>query len=81
MPRYFIHLRDPSDELLDPDGVMMPQEAVVGAALVAARDCMAHDLRSGHIDLRYWIEVENDRGEVVHTLHFGDAVEIMPSMR
>jgi hypothetical protein len=34
MPRYFRHLRDASDDVLDPDGVMMPEDAVASAALV-----------------------------------------------
>jgi hypothetical protein len=50
MPLYFMHLRDSSDEVLDPDGVRMPDEAIPRAALLAARDCMAHDLRSGRLD-------------------------------
>jgi hypothetical protein len=76
MPRYFLHLRDPADELLDPEGVVMPEEAIAGAALLAARDCMAHDLRSGRLDLRYRIEVQNEKGELVHMLPFADAVSI-----
>jgi hypothetical protein len=79
MPRYFMHLRNPSDEILDPDGVTVPPEAVVGMALFAARDCMAHDLRSGRLDLDYWIDVENELGEIVHTLRFADAVKIAPA--
>jgi hypothetical protein len=78
MPLYFMHLRDPSDEVLDPDGVRMPEEAVANAALVAARDCIAHDVRSGWLDLRYRIDVQNENGEIVHTRHFSDAVEILP---
>jgi hypothetical protein len=79
MPLYFLHLRAPLDEMLDPDGVLMPEEAVAGAALVAARDCMAHDLRAGRIDLASRIDVHNEAGEIVHTLPFADAVTIMPA--
>lgn len=79
MPRYFMHLLGPSEELLDMDGVLMPDEAVASAALRAARDCMAHDLRSGRIELKFRIEVHNGEGEVVHTLAFADAVEIVPA--
>ena len=78
MPLYFMHLRDPADEVLDPDGVRMPKEAVADAALVAARDCMAHDVRSGRLDLKYRIDVQNEDGEIVHTMQFADAVEILP---
>ena len=76
MPRYFMHLRDSIDEVLDPEGVEMPAEAIVGAALVAARDCMAADVRAGRLDLNYRIDVHAEDGEVVHTLLFQDALEI-----
>jgi hypothetical protein len=78
MPLYFMNLRDLTEEVLDPDGVRMPKEAVAHAALCAARDCMAHDLRSGRLDLRYRIDVQNAKGEIVHTMEFADAVKIMP---
>jgi hypothetical protein len=77
MPLYFMHLRDATDELLDPDGTPLREDAVASATLAAARDCMAHDLRSGRIDLRYRIDVQNEEGKVVHTLHFADALEIV----
>ena len=47
MPRYFLHLRDGSDEVLDPEGSEMPEHAVAGAALAAARDCLAADVKKG----------------------------------
>jgi hypothetical protein len=74
-----MHLRDSSDEVLDPDGLLMPEDAIAGAALFAARDCMAHDIRSGGIELKYRIDVHNEAGEIVHTLEFSDAVTIVPA--
>jgi len=79
MQRYFMHLRDSTDELLDPDELMMPEEAVAGATLLTARDCLAHDLPSGRLQLEYRIDVENEAGEIVHTLQFSDAVTIVPA--
>lgn len=76
MPRYFMHLRHPVDELIDSDGIMMPQDAVARAALNVARDCMSHDVRGGRLDLAYMIEVQNEAGEVTHTLQFADALNI-----
>ena len=78
MPRYFLHLRDRIDEVLDPEGIVMSAEAVAGAALMAARDCMAGDVMKGRLNLHYRIEVENDLGETVHVTSFADAVEIDP---
>ena len=77
MPHYHMHLRDSIDETLDPDGVEMPAEAVAGAALRAARDCMAGDVKSGKLDLRYRIDVHDDGGKLVHSQAFADAIEIV----
>lgn len=77
MPKYFMHLRDGTDEVLDPDGVEMPPEAVQRAALLAARDCIAGDAHSGRIELKYWIDVHDEEGRVVYTISFADAVEIV----
>jgi hypothetical protein len=77
MPLYFLHLKDSIDEILDPDGTEMPSEAVPVAALRSARDCIAGDVRNGLIDLHYRIEVFDESGELVHTLPFSDAVELV----
>ena len=78
MPRYFMHLRDGADEVLDPEGTEMSADAIAGAALHAARDCMAGDVRAGQLDLRYRIDVHDENGAIVHSLAFSDAVEIVP---
>jgi hypothetical protein len=79
MPRYFLHLRTPSDDLLDPEGISMAEDAVTSAALAAARDCMAHDVRTGRLNLKYRIEVQDEAGKVVHTLPFAEAVSVSPA--
>ena len=78
MAHYFMHLRDSVDEVLDPDGMEMPAEAVPGAALMAARDCIAGDVKNGKIDLHYRIDVHDESGKLVHSLSFADAVEVVP---
>ena len=78
MTRHFLHLKDSTDEVLDPDGVEMPAEAVLDAALKSARDCIAGDVKNGRIDLHYRIEVVSESGELVHTLPFSEAVEVIP---
>ena len=72
-----MHLTDSTDVLLDPDGIEMPAHAVERAALRAARDCMAGDVHDGRLNLRYRIDVHDERGNVVHQLAFGDAVEVL----
>lgn len=77
MPRYFFHLIDSTNVLLDPDGTNMPAEAVEGAALAAARDCMAGDVKTGQLDLCCRIDVHDEENQVVHRLEFTDALNIL----
>ena len=79
VPRYFMHLIDSTDVLLDPDGMVIPPEMVERVALRAARDCMAGDVQNGRLDLRYRIDVHNESGMVVHQLAFADAVQVLTS--
>jgi hypothetical protein len=77
MPRYYLHLRDGTDEVLDPEGMEMAVDAIPGAALNAARDCMAADVKNGVLDLRFRIEVHGDDDELVHGLRFADAIRVV----
>lgn len=79
MPRYFLHLVDSNDVLLDPDGIDMPADAVAQAAMKAARDCICGDVRDGTLDLRFTIEVQDENGALVHRLPFSDAVKVLSS--
>ena len=77
MPRYFMHLIDGADITLDPEGLEMPAEAIAGAALIQARDCMAADVKSGRLDFSYRIDVHDESGSLVHSLPFQEALEIV----
>jgi hypothetical protein len=72
-----MHLVDSVDVLMDPDGIELPTEAVAQKALASARDCIAGDVREGRIDLRYRIDVHSHDGQVIHSLSFADAVEVI----
>ena len=79
MARYFMHLRDGTEQILDPEGLeFATMEAVRKAVLVSARDLMTGDVREGVIDLRFRIDVEDEGGEIVYTLPFKHAVNIIP---
>ena len=67
MARYFLHLR------MEPS-----RSSTRKAVLVSARDLMTGDIREGVIDLRFRIDVEDDAGEIVYTLPFKHAVNIIP---
>lgn len=79
MPRYFFHLVDSVDIVLDPEGVSMSPDAVAGAAVLQARDCISADVRSGRLRLDYRIDVHDEEDALVHSLPFADALEIVPA--
>lgn len=77
MPRYYFHLRDGADVLLDPEGREFDGlDAIAHATLAEARAILCADIRQGAIRLDQMIDVEDGRGRVVHSLSFLDAVTI-----
>lgn len=80
MQTYYFHLRDGTDVLLDPDGRALPSlSAVAGAALFEARAIISADAKGGKISLGQSIDVEDEAGQLVHTVTFADAVQIKAS--
>ena len=77
MPRYFFHLYD-SLEARDEEGkVLTDLPAARTHAIVEAREIASADVRSqGRLDLSHWIEVEDERREVMLIVKFSDAVTI-----
>jgi hypothetical protein len=79
--RYFLHLRDGSDEVLDPDGIEFKDMDTLRLAVMKnARDTIAGDVQNGLVDLRYRIDAENEAGQVVYSLPFKHAVNIIPEL-
>lgn len=77
MSRYFFHLVDGSDVLLDPDGIEISPDQIASRALYQARALIASDAGEGRINLRCSIEVKDEAGKLVHSLAFEDAVSIV----
>jgi hypothetical protein len=80
MSRFYFHLRDGTDVLLDLNGSEMSVEQAVSRALMEARALIAAEALHGRIDLDQRIDVEDEQGSLVHRLQFADAVEITSSM-
>lgn len=79
MARYFLHLRDGTDELLDPEGrEFADMEALRTAVLIAVRDLICGDLRGGLLDLRFRVDAENESGDIVYSLPFKHGFSIIP---
>jgi hypothetical protein len=78
--RYFMNLRDGTEELLDPEGVNYTSlDALRKAVLATARDLMSGDMRGGVIDFRFRIDAEDADGVIVYSLPFQHAVNIIPA--
>lgn len=81
MIRYFMHLRDGTDELLDPDGIEYDSlDALRAAVLATVRDLMAGDMRNGVLDFRFRVDAEDADGTIVYTLPFKHGVNIIPEV-
>ena len=80
MTIYYFHLRDGVDILLDPEGRELDgPDDLPSAALLDARSIISEDARNGRILLDQHIDVEDERRNILHTLHFADAVEVVCS--
>lgn len=78
MPRYYLQLRNHTEEMLDPEGMEYPDEdALVSAALFNARDLIAGEAQRGVVDLRFRIDAEDEHGSLVYSLPFTDAVKVI----
>jgi hypothetical protein len=81
MARYFMHLRDGTEELIDPDGVeYASMDLLRKSVMVAVRDLMSGDIVRGVMDLRFRIDAEDADGVIVYTLPFKHAVNIIPEL-
>lgn len=77
MDRYYFHLRDGVDVLLDEEGREFEGlAAIVAAALKDARSIISDDAIGGLIDLDQRLDVEDRHGTLVHRLPFADAVTL-----
>ncbi|WP_426266479.1 DUF6894 family protein [Sphingomonas sp. LHG3443-2] len=79
MPRYFLHLRDATDELLDGEGIVLAGLSELREHMLRnARDVIAGDVQEGVLRLSTRIEAEDESGTVVLSLPFTEAVTIEP---
>ena len=77
MSRYYFHLCDGSETLIDPDGREVPDESLLGELAVKdARAIISHDALAGYIRLNQSIEVRDDQQKLILRLPFRDAVSL-----
>lgn len=76
--RYYFHLRDGGERLLDPQGAVIDDPTELERmALKEARAVISQEALEGEINLRQRIEIEDERGGLAHSLRFADAVRIL----
>jgi hypothetical protein len=74
-----MHLRDGTEELLDPEGQEFASLGELrNAVLFSVRDLIAGDVRRGVLDLRFRIDAQDESGAIVHTMPFKYALSIIP---
>lgn len=79
MARYYMHLRDGTEQLLDLEGSEFATlDLLRRAVLLTTRDLLKGDVDLGVMDFRFRIDAEDADGTVVYTLPFKHAVNIIP---
>jgi len=77
MPRYFLHIRSGQGDIEDSEGLVLADlEAARREAVVGARSIICEDVMNGHLHLDERIDVENERRELLLSVHFRDVVQI-----
>lgn len=78
MARYYFHLRDGQDILIDPEGREIGDVSQIPAlVLKEVRSMMSQDALEGHIRFNQSIDVLDMSGRVVYHLSFRDAVTVV----
>lgn len=77
VPRYFLHICNGTGFVEDDEGLELPdREAARHAAMEGLRDITASELRAGQLNMASFIEIEDESGRHVMTIHFVEAVSI-----
>lgn len=76
MPHYFLHVKDRSGLLLDPEGEQLDDLAAAQQeAAAAARDLMAECLRNGEpLGVHREVIITDNNGDTVATVSFSTAL-------
>jgi hypothetical protein len=79
MPRFFFHVCNGTGFVEDEEGRELADEQIARAeAIKGARSIMADDVQRGQLDLSSFIEVEDERHELLFTLSFGEVIDVTP---
>lgn len=77
MPRYFFHLYNRIGEALDPEGRELSDlEAARLVAVEEIRAMLGEEVAQGLLDLRGYIEIADEGGQVLDVVRFEEAIEV-----
>lgn len=77
MPLYYFHMLNRIGFVEDEEGMDLPDlETARAEAMDNIRSVLAEDARKGCLDLRGRIDIVDERGEIVLTLPFSEAIDI-----
>ncbi len=80
MPRYFLHIRGSHGDIEDTEGLVLADlEAARREAVAGARAMLCEEMMDGHLRLDERIDIENERRELLLSVHFRDVVRISQS--
>lgn len=78
MPRFYLHVSDGKLFAEDGDGLELHDvEAARREAIAGLRCVMAEELKRGQVNLAAYVEVEDENRQLVMTVPFLDAVEVL----
>jgi predicted regulator of Ras-like GTPase activity (Roadblock/LC7/MglB family) len=78
MPRFYLHVADGKLFAEDLEGSESHDiEAARRAAVTGLRDVMAEELKHGQINMAAFVEIEDENHQLVMTVPFLDAVEVL----
>jgi predicted regulator of Ras-like GTPase activity (Roadblock/LC7/MglB family) len=78
MPIFYLHVADGKLFAEDLEGQEFHDvEAARRAAIVGLRDTMAAEMKNGQINMAAFVEIENENHQLVMTVPFLDAVEVL----
>ena len=81
MALYFLHVRDGTNQILDPEGdEIATREELYERLMRAARELMICGIERGVLDLRFRIDAEDIDGTLIYSLPFRHAVTIVPEV-
>lgn len=78
MPRFSLHLHNRLEFVRDEEGMELPDLGTARQqAIQSIRSVLGEEVQQGLVDLRGRIEIANDNGDILASIPFAEAVELL----